>query len=234
MELELSRPVTASKIATMMQAVERYEKTSSSAIAYLAARGLEPETVLNFRLGVVSDPLPGHEPYQGYLAIPYLGTTFEGEEQVWSLRFRCIADHGRDEFGQPVKCKDLGHGKYQSLPGDSLRMFNTSVLQNPQFDIHVCEGELDAVVLTQLGYPAVAAPGAMFWRPKHNKLLAGFQRVFVWADGDNAGNEFAATVMQHLQRAAQVPLPAKSDVNEVYLEGGASAIAELAKGVRWN
>lgn len=156
------------------------------------------------------------------LAIPYLGS----RNRPLTVRFRCISHEG--------KCE--GHGKYRTLPGDHARMFNVRAIHEAEEarcdEIHVTEGELDAIVLEQLGHYAVALPGANQWRKHHAKMLAGFERVFVWADPDEAGGQFAGDVLASLYAAQKVPLR-DGDVNESFLKGGVEAINELKEKLLW-
>ena len=69
----------------LLQATQEYAQHIHKAIDYLTTRGLSVEEAKRFHLGVVENPLPGHEGYKGKLVIPYL--TPSG---VVDLRFRSI------------------------------------------------------------------------------------------------------------------------------------------------
>lgn len=198
----------------MEEATATYQANrTTEAALYLMERGLEPETVDTFRLGSVVDPLPGHNRYVGRIAIPYLGQ--KGEPLT--IRFRCIEDHNhRDHF----------HGKYESVVGDIPRMFNVGAIARAKDTIHVTEGEFDAMILEQCGLPAVAIPGVQLYRPHHRRLLLGFNRVWVWADPDEAGADLLNKVTASLRQAKGVRLR-DGDVTDTYLSGGADAIHEL-------
>jgi DNA primase len=90
----------------------------------------------------------------------------------------------------------------------------------------VTEGEFDAMVLTMLGLPAVAIPGAKAWRPHHRDMLSGFSRIYVWGDPDDAGAEFAQKVSSQMRTAIKVKLR-DGDVTDTYLAGGRDALADL-------
>jgi len=61
---------------------------------------------MKFHLGIVKDPLPGHESYKGRLAIPYI--TPSG---VVDIRFRSINNHPDEP-------------KYMGVPGAKTTMYN--------------------------------------------------------------------------------------------------------------
>jgi DNA primase len=210
------RPLTASELAALEETVAKYQAAVSSdvlAVKYLRGRGLDQETATGFRLGVVADPDPGHSRFRGMLVIPYL----DRFGQPLTMRFRCIEEHDhRAHF----------HGKYNSLTGDPTRVFNVGAIFRAGDEIHVTEGEFDAMVLTMLGFPAVAIPGAKAWRPHHRDMLSGFSKVYVWGDPDDAGAEFAAKVASQMRTAIRVKL-LDGDVTDTYLAGGRDALTDL-------
>lgn len=208
--------LTDSQRKNLERATSRYELAFlDEAEEYVRARGLTPETAAGFRLGVVSDPDVEHEPVEGMLSIPYL---IKGDAPV-ELRFRCMESHD---------CKALKHGKYRSLAGAQTRMFNVRDLLKPGPDIHIAEGEFDTMILSQCGYNAVGIPGANIWQAHYPVLLAGYNQVYVWADGDEAGTKLQQTI-QNAVRGSTVPLrlPRGADVNSIYLDGGADALRDI-------
>ena len=177
------------------------------------ARGLNRESVVTARLGVVDDPIPGHGRFTGMLAIPFL----DRDGKPLQLRFRCLEQHEH---------RDFHHGKYNSMAGDPVRMFNVGALHRAADEIHVTEGELDALVLNQLGLPAVAIPGALLYRNHHRRMLAGFSTVWSWGDPDDAGAELNQKIIRSLRQAKAVSLR-DGDVTDTFLKGGQSAIFAL-------
>ena len=168
-EQESLQPLSDLQLETLEEATAAYQAAvTREAAHYLAGRGIDKAVATGHRLGVVADPMPGHERFRGWLAIPYL----DKDGQPLTIRFRCLQQHDH---------RDLGHGKYMSLPDDIPRMFNIGAIHRAGDEIHVTEGELDALVLTKIGLPAVAVPGAHLWKPRHRVMLAGFNRVWVGA-----------------------------------------------------
>lgn len=218
-EREPLRPLSASQRRTLEAATASYQAAvTAEAARYLLTRGIGRDVAARFRLGVVADPLPGHERFRGFLAIPYLDR--------WGgplgMRFRCPQTHDHCE---------AGHGKYMSAAGEAARVFNVGAIHRADDEIHVAEGEIDAITLSMAGLPAIAIPGAGCWQPHHRRMLAGFSTVFVWGDPDEAGAEFSATVCRALRTATGVRLR-HGDVNETYLAGGPQALHTLIRQER--
>ncbi len=193
-----------------------YEKDVGSAAQYLVNRGIDKSLAVGARLGVVtSEPYPGHDRYAGWLAIPYL----RHDGQAVSIRFRCISEG----------CEHQGHGKYMSVTGDPARTYNVSAVHESGDVLMVTEGEMDTLILKKVGYHSIAIPGASGWSNHHRRLLAGFRRVYVWGDGDQAGSEFSNRVCRSLRSAQGVHLPRGADVNSLYSSEGAEALHQLVK-----
>lgn len=214
-EHEPLQPLSDSRREMLEEAVSSYEEALTADVArLLLARGIDPATADTFRLGVVAaDPFPGHERFKGWVAIPYLGP----KGDVRSLRFRCPQEHDHREYG---------HGKYMSMAEEPVRVFNVRAIAQAEHELHVAEGEFDAMVLTRVGLHAIAIPGAAMWRGHHRRLLAGFNRVYVWGDPDDAGAEFVQRVCRALPRARGVRLR-HGDVTDTFKAGGAEALLSL-------
>ncbi|MBB3099425.1 5S rRNA maturation endonuclease (ribonuclease M5) [Actinoplanes campanulatus] len=208
------RPLSVSQREALEEAVSSYQaQLTADAAGYLLARGISREAAVTHRLGVVGNPLPGHNRYAGWLVIPYL----DSEGQALQLRFRCMQDHDhRAGF----------HGKYATIKNDPVRMFNVGAIFQAESEIHVCEGELDAIILNMLGLHAVAIPGAELWRPHHRRMLAGFNRIWVWGDPDDAGADFTNKVTRSLRQAKGVRL-SLGDVTDTYLQAGVDDLFAL-------
>lgn len=213
-EHEPLRPLSDSQREVLEEATATYQGAVTRAVAHwLRARGIDREVAATFRLGVVADPFPGHERHRGKLAIPYLGH----DGRVLTIRFRCLEEHDhRTHF----------HGKYMSLAEDTPRLFHIKAIHQAADTIHIAEGEFDAMVLNKLGLPAIAIPGVQLWRGSHRRALAGFQRIWVWGDPDDAGADMVSRITKQLPRAKGVRLRT-GDVTETYLAGGADALLAL-------
>jgi hypothetical protein len=173
------------------------------------------EKVARFQLGFVGDPLPGHEMFKGFLAIPYLRWSADNKSAVVSIRFRCIDNHDHK-----------GHGKYMTVAGDRPRLFNTLALLKDSPSIAITEGEIDAITTQMCGLPAVGVPGSQAWQPYFREPFLGYKDVYVLADGDEAGMQFANTVAASLPNSKVIPMPPGEDVSSLVSAKGIDALME--------
>jgi len=191
----------------LLQATQRYAARIELAKEYLLSRQLSVEEARVFHLGVVEDPLPGHEAYIGRLAIPYI--TPSG---VVDIRFRGI--HNEDP-------------KYMGLVGAKTTMFNTQACFVADKYICVTEGEFDCIMMTvKTMHPTIGIPGANNWKPHYAKILDDFDTVIVLADGDAAGLEFGKKISRELGNVNIVSMPEGEDVNSIMIKRGSDWIDE--------
>ena len=187
------------------KAAERYAGSISLAEDYLRSRGIPLEVARVARLGVVEHPEVGHELFRGRLSIPYI--TKSG---VVDLRFRSL-----NPAVEP---------KYMGLTGAETKMYNVLDIDKAGDFIGVCEGELDTITMSScIGIPCVGVPGANSWKKHYTRLLADFERVFVFADGDQPGTDFARSLARELP-VTIIQMPDGEDVNSAFVKHGANYI----------
>ena len=190
-------------------AAQKYSVNIFQAEDYLRDRGISQEVARLARLGVVVEPEVGHENFAGRLAIPYITKT-----GVVDIRFRSL-----NPAVEP---------KYMGITGMETKMYNVLDIEKAGDWIGICEGEIDTITLSQcIGIPCVGVPGANSWKKHYNRLLADFERVFVFADGDQPGQEFARNLTRELP-VTIVQMPDNEDVNSAYIKYGAGFIRERA------
>lgn len=200
----------------LLEVVSRYSTSLDEAtVKYLEGRGISEDSARAFSLGTVVDPHPGHEQFEGWLSIPYVSAL--GIYQC--VKFRRL-DDGKPKYGQPI--------------GQKLHIYNVADCLADSGYIAVCEGELDAIVMSaEVGIPAVGIPGVAAWKPYYSKLFGGFDSVFILGDNDdkedgtNPGAEFSRRVATEVINSQIVQLPLGMDLNEYYLANGAEAVKEL-------
>jgi len=146
---------STSQRESLTRAAKFYHSALHEAEDYLAERGITLEQATKARLGVVLEPLTGHD---------FRATSF----------------------------------------------------------ISICEGEIDTITLDHVcGIPAVGVPGVNNWKKHYSRLLADFDKVFLFADGDNAGTEFGKSLSRELGNLVVVQMPEGEDVNSMYRTHGA-------------
>ena len=189
------------------KATQKYAASIHLAESYLAQRGISPSVARLARLGVVEEPEPGHEAFIGRLAIPYITKT-----GVVDLRFRAL-----NPAVEP---------KYMGMVGASTKLYNVLDIERAGDWIGICEGELDTLTLSSVvGIPCVGVPGANSWKKHYTRMLADFERVFVFADGDQPGREFAASLARELP-VTTISMADGEDVNSTYVKYGGDYIRE--------
>lgn len=170
--------------------------------------------VQKYQLGVVVNPMPGDERFEGWLSIPYLTRC-----GVRALRFRNLKDEG----------PKIGQAK-----GQSVRLYNPEALFGPHLVIGTTEGEIDAVAATEgLGLPSVGLPGATQWIAHHRMwapLFKDFERVYVLRDGDKDGKDLADAIVETLGfKVRVVNMPRNEDVSSMLVQGRASELTKQFK-----
>jgi len=185
----------------LLQATQRYASKIELAKDYLSSRHLSVEEASTFHLGVVEDPLPGHEAYKGRLAIPYI--TPSG---VVDIRFRAMSNEDP---------------KYMGLVGAKTTVFNTQACFVADKYICVTEGEFDCIMMSvKTMHPTIGIPGANNWKPHYAKILDDFDVVIVLADGDPAGLEFGKKISRELGNVNIISMPDGEDVNSMMIKMG--------------
>lgn len=216
----------------LAEATRKYKLSLPGSLGeeYLASRNLlTPENhqaLSRFQIGYVDDPLPGHEWYKGWLAIPYLRYAPSRDDlplKGWSvatMKFRCLEQHqGSCDEAHPKMGKYMGHS------GANTHIFNTIDIQGSDDEIAVCEGEIDAITAHLCGIPAIGVPGVQNWKDHYFRLLKGYKKIWMFADGDSYGQGLAKKIADRMgDRVSVIKMPDKEDVNSMVGKYGKSAL----------
>ena len=215
-----SRMLSQGQEKLLQEAAHHYAQAiSDRALGYLAGRGISEQTAARFRLGTITDPIEGHQSYEGWLVIPY----FTALDLCVGFKFRRL-DDGKPKYGAPI--------------GQKSHLFNVVATLSATKSIVICEGEFDAIIMeANCGIPAVGVPGVAAWKPYYQKLFNGFDIVYVVGDNDvkedgtNPGAEFSRRVASEISNSQIVTLPPGLDITDFYLANGKDATANLVGGV---
>lgn len=193
---------------SLERATLEYGKHLDVAAEWLEGRGLDLEFARSKRLGVVIDPIPGHEHLRGTLAIPYLT-----DAGTVNMTFRCMLPHN---------CKEVqgDHSKYRYPRNLPTNLFNVQVISWADEWLVTTEGELDSLTWEQIGVPAVGIPGAKKWEPHWPNIFEDFSRVYHATDGDEDGEKLWNRMANEVSTALPIKFPDHEDTNSMYLKYG--------------
>jgi DNA primase len=119
------------------------------------------------------------------------------------------------------------------MAGASTHLYNVGALFRASSYICICEGEIDTITLDAVcGIPAVGVPGVNNWKKHYTRLLADFDKVFLFADGDNAGSDFGKSLSRELGNLVVVQMPEGEDVNSMYRLHGADYFKNKIESVK--
>lgn len=198
-------------------------------------KGLVDATIDRFRYGWTDDW--NGKGGGGAYVIPYL----EGRRPRW---FR---------YYDPTCTVGPNGSKYWWEAGSEASLYNPgNAVGDGDGRVFICEGETKAALLCQMGYYAVAVPGAAIWKPEWSQLFNHAKIIEIVLDNDNPsfhrhgpchkcqtthkedcqghnpGQDAAARLLDALgYRAKNVVLPRpdgerKVDINEYFTRDGKS------------
>lgn len=127
----------------------------------------------------------------GMIAIPYLvaGSVVALRGRAWPF-----SDGDWAAWGGPrYKAPDM---KYKTCFGTKSRLYNSDSAWNVE-ELVITEGEFDALIVEQeLGYKAVAAPGAQAWQDAWDGYISPLKRVWLVFDRDEGGEKGAKKIVE--------------------------------------
>ncbi len=182
---------------------------------FYAKRGLSHSTVDRFNLGYTGGWGKTRAlDVRRCLVIPYE----DGLGNLTQLRYRPL---------RPDYPKDAP--KYLSVPGYKAHLFAVRAADNET--VYVAEGEIDAMILWQVGFRAVGIPGARLFKDAWRHLFRPphVRRTVIVLDPDSAGMAAAKRLYDLLRDVTDVSvvsLPKGHDVNDTYLKYGPETLKE--------
>lgn len=169
---------------------------------FFLQRGLSMETIRRYKLGY-------HERYKRY-AIPCY---YNG--RLYGVKYRI-----RPELEKYLKSKNAEYSKYISEKGGVNNVvFNDAVARAPVPYVLIDEGEMDALLLTQHGFPTISPfsgnNSGVAWRPEWRALIRHIPNVYVIAQNDEPGELIAISRLHDLGRGSAIrPPPPWKDMGE--------------------
>lgn len=189
-----------------------YAPPGSGNALYRYLRGLDFKTADIMATGLVTDDKGTlTDALQGMVTIPY------------HVAGNCVTLRGRR---WPMEEGDKQ--KYKTLAGQAARVYHSEACWGIS-EVVITEGELDALVLSQMGFQAIGIPGANVWQPGWDGYLEGMRRVWVAFDPDEAGDRGAEKLIERLgPKARRLRLPC--DVTDWVSQGhGAQELTDIMR-----
>lgn len=150
----------------------------------LKEHGLTDTTIERFRIGYEPEHTTESGTFiPGRYVIPYL----EGRRPKL-FRYYCPDTRERDEHGNVKDGQPEWEERYKYTweKGAEATLFNAQdAMGDAEGRVFLTEGELKAMLLVQLGYAAVAVPGAGQWRSEWQAAFTHARRIYVCYDNDN-------------------------------------------------
>lgn len=190
------RPAQAKKI-----------KAESAVMEYLHGRGVTDETLKAFR--IAEEPGDIHfrrlEDNPGTIVFPYLR-----EDELIAVKYLAL---------------DRPNGKKQIMAEKNCEpcLFGWQALNPVSRSVIICEGEIDAMILHQIGAQALSVPAGASnhdWVIGEYQSLERFDEIFLCFDSDEAGKKGLAKLIDRLgrHRCRVIDLP-HNDPAECWAQG---------------
>lgn len=119
-----------------------------------------------------------------------------------------------------IKFRSITEKKFVYQKGMENGLFNLDVC-NPLIPVFITEGEVDAIILGQCGFAAVALPGASYkLKPEEKQMLKMASEIYLCGDSDAPGQETMTRLWQELKdRTYLIQWPnSVKDANQFFVD----------------
>lgn len=188
-------------------------------VRYLNDRAVNPESIVKFRIGYMDHEwVTAMRERFDLRSLREAGLVQEFGNDFWSYEAILIPYLEGGRVVQ-LRAKHVG-GNTIGLREVATRLFNVDSIHEAH-TVFVCEGEMDAMLLDQHGYPTVGVPGAGSFKDLWLRYFDGARRVFIIPDHDpvnpvtgvRAGIEGAKRTQRLIgEKAVILNLPHPGDV----------------------
>lgn len=196
--------------------------------AYWHSRGLEDKTIDRFFLGFDGQryTIPLLYRLQCFGVKRRITPEYQSlkEAEITAATELLRAEHPDWDDAQIYKAAPTMPPKYVTRKGSRAGLFNGDTLLSTD-KVVICEGEIDAMLLEQMGYPAVCSTGgAGKWEAAWASLFAHVRQIYILYDNDAAGASGALKARMTLFRAKKIALPKGiKDVGKLWEAGYAAS-----------
>lgn len=174
-------PTLASQFKSREARLQQYQThLTAERRRVLYEKGLKDTTIERFRIGYDPEHRVGDQVIGCYV-IPYL----DGRRPV-AFRYYDPIARGTNEKGNTLYGGPNG-SKYWWEAGSTITLYNLAdgAGDTKTGRVFICEGELKAALLVQMGYCAVSLPGAGNFKSEWSQYFNHAKEIFVCLDNDN-------------------------------------------------
>ena len=208
----------------------------ASGLKYLIERGLSEETISAFRIGqlsdcrVVLDTLIGAFSYQRIETAGLLTNKSTARNSLFlfpeeSLLFPFLEDDQIAYLQVRLISESADQGKWRNLNHRRRRIYNVDAMLETQRKLFaVCEGVIDTLSATELGYSAIGLIGVNARLKKEQISRLRGKQIDILLDWDLPGERGAAELHKEMRSFGiastrkKRPSPTAKDVNDYLME----------------
>lgn len=184
LNIEVNKPIDSGPVKTVdWDKVAAEVKQAPKALAYMLDRNFSPSTLNDCQIS--------YDPISDRVAIPINNANgelvgYKARTPYNSIqpRYLVLGDRGNRSRYNFSPCKV------------SLEVFNIHRYEGGS--VVICEGELNAMMLTQYGYNAIALSGSSPSKAQVDVISRKFDEVVLFLDSDNAGKSCSDYLSQQL------------------------------------
>lgn len=195
---------------------------STEALSYLKdQRGLTVESIAKNQLGYLSNDWM-ETALEKWTLEELKGAGLVGEKNYPVFWNSILIPYLERNNIVALRGKNLDTGNIIQTKDTSTRLYGANNIRG-HTEVYLCEGELDAIYLSQLGYPACGSPGAGVFQESWVTWFTEARRVFIAFDADEPGIKGAnrtAGMIGKKSRIIELPVPDKeksTDITEYFL-----------------
>jgi DNA primase len=146
-------------------------------------RGLTVDTIEEAQLGFIDRSfMEGLRKDFSMSELRQAGIVGRESNDPWVVHALCIPYPSSNGI-QTLRGKVIG-GRTIGLHGLPVRLYLVDKIKNVA-EPFICEGEMDALLLNQMGYPAAGVPGADVFKDHWTHFFSDAKRIYLVPDHDN-------------------------------------------------
>lgn len=199
--------------SSFYSAANKVGELTKECMEYVKKRGISEHTAKAFNLGT----------YKNQIAFPY-------------YKFKNIVGY---KLRQPTK--NYTGAKMTNIKGSKPYLFGSQLVEVPNSELIVCEGEFDAMVLYECGYRNAVSIGAGANSIKTifsqaSEFLSNFQNIIIVSDNDEAGTKMDRDAIEILGKRAKLidkKLYKLNDINDEFYASGKEKIRKIVESARF-